>query len=82
MIANSFLNVPYATSFSRFPTKKNSGQEIVSELTSNKGDGDHFEYGNSSKLRQGQYLSGPQGSFKHQPNKMLSNKRLNPSAIA
>jgi hypothetical protein len=53
MIANSFLNVPYATSYSRFPTKKNSGLEIVSEHTSNKGEGDHFEYGNGSKLRQG-----------------------------
>jgi len=82
MIANSFLNVPYANSYSRFPNKKNSGQEIVSELTSNKGEGDKTDYGNSSKLRHVQNQSGPHGNFKHQANKMLSNKRLNPSAIA
>jgi hypothetical protein len=54
----------------------------MSELTSNKGEGENFDYGNSSKHRQGQHQSGPQGTFKHQANKMLSSKRLNPSAIA
>lgn len=54
----------------------------MSEHTSNKGEGENFEYGNISKHRQGQHQSGAQGTLKHQANKMLSNKRLNPGAIA
>jgi|LauGreDrversion4_2_1035121.scaffolds.fasta_scaffold27687_3 hypothetical protein len=38
MIANSFLNLPFATSYQKFPIKKNSGQEVGSEFTSTKGD--------------------------------------------
>jgi hypothetical protein len=78
MIANSFLNLPYASSFTRYPNKKNSG----SDLASHKGEGEHSEY--ASKSKQMAFQNGPHGSFKNHPfnSKMVSSKRLNPGALA